>query len=293
MCDHWMPQIGLPLTVEQFHQLPRNAAYKYEYFGGQAWLNPRPRHFHGMLQLTALAEPSPVVAGEPVRIRGVREADFPSLEPVFAAAFQRMQPFGSLPDARRAEAAHQCLARTRTGRDGPWIEQASFLAFIEQAPAKAPEKGSNPLKSRGLTSLPEQPIGAILITLLPEGDPCDFDSYYWPGPPPPDCIERRLGRPHLTWIFVSPLHTQNGVATTLLAAAVHELRQLGFTELLSTFLLGNDSSMLWHWRAGFQLLPHPRSRRRKLNQNNAGNKDQKLPKKSGDRKPPTRRRKKD
>jgi hypothetical protein len=34
--------------------------------------------------------------------------------------------------------------------------------------------------------------------------------------------------------------------------------------LASTFLLGNESSMLWHWRNGFQLLQYPGSRRRPL-----------------------------
>ena len=28
MCDQWMPSIKLPLTPEQFHELPRNAAGK-------------------------------------------------------------------------------------------------------------------------------------------------------------------------------------------------------------------------------------------------------------------------
>jgi hypothetical protein len=37
---------------------------------------------------------------------------------------------------------------------------------------------------------------------------------------------------------------------------------MGFTHLASTFLLGNDSSMLWHWRNGFQLAGYPGSRRR-------------------------------
>ena len=37
---------------------------------------------------------------------------------------------------------------------------------------------------------------------------------------------------------------------------------LGFTELLSTFLEGNTRSMVWHWRMGFTLLQHPESYRR-------------------------------
>src|SRR5262249_27072583 len=147
--------------------------------------------------------------------------------------------------------------------------QASFLAFSDQEP---------------------QPIGAILITLLPAGDPCDLNSYYWPGPPPPNSINLRLGRPHLTWIFVAPLHTQHGVATTLLAAAAEELRQLGFTELLSTFLLGNDSSMLWHWRAGFQLLSHPGSKRRKSCHTGAESTKETTSRKTGQKKPAGKKR---
>jgi hypothetical protein len=42
------------------------------------------------------------------------------------------------------------------------------------------------------------------------------------------------------------------------------LRQLDYAELWSTFVVGNDSSMLWHWRSGFRLFPHPGSRRRLL-----------------------------
>ena len=63
-------------------------------------------------------------------------------------------------------------------------------------------------------------------------------------------------------MFVAPLSAGRGVGTALLHAAVRELLALGFTELASTFLLGNDSSMLWHWRAGFRLLTHSASRRK-------------------------------
>jgi hypothetical protein len=52
------------------------------------------------------------------------------------------------------------------------------------------------------------------------------------------------------------------VGTGLLHAAAAALARLGFTHLTTTFLLGNDSSMLWHWRNGFQLVGHPASRRR-------------------------------
>jgi GNAT superfamily N-acetyltransferase len=230
MCEHWMPLIRLPLTLEQFHQLPRHSAFKYEYFRDQAHLTPRPKHYHVLLEL------KPFAADEEVPLRHVRPEDFEPLGMVMAGVFSNIQPFGSLDKESRWEAVRESLNRTRTGGDGPWVEQASFVALER-----------------------ETVIGAILITLLPEGDPRDFESYHWREPPAADCVERRLGRPHLTWIFVSPWHAGRGVGTGLLAAAVRELRSMGFTHLLSTFLLGNDSSMLWHWRNGFELLPYPGS----------------------------------
>ena len=233
MCDDWMSTIRLALTPEQFERLPRNPAYRYELLDGEAFLSPRPLHYHALLDLRPMA-------GDPdVPLRPVRNGDWEELARLFAAAFYHIQPFGSLDEQTRLEAARRCLGRTRTGGDGPWIEQASFLAAGED----------------------DRPDGAILVTLLPDGDPCDWDSYYWSAPPPPDCVARRLGRPHLTWVFVTPLEAGQGVGTALLAAAVRALLGLGYAELASTFMVGNDSSMLWHWRNGFRLLTHPGSPR--------------------------------
>ena len=240
MCDEWMPRIQLPLTIEQFHQLPRNAAYKYEYLDGRAWLSPRPRHYHALLDL----QPLPVPAE--VHVRPVQEGDWDSLQRIFTGAFRSIQPFGSLDDDTRREAARKALERTRTGGDGPWIERASFVALAENTQGKPKEEVS-------------WPVGAVLITLLPEGDPTDLSSYYWDEPPPADCIARGLGRPHLTWIFVSPLLAGQGVGTALLASAVKALLAMGYRQLASTFMIGNDSSMLWHWRNGFRLLSYPGS----------------------------------
>src|SRR5437879_558965 len=120
MCDQWMPTIKLPLTPEQFRQLPRNPAYRYEYLDGYAHLTPHARHYHALLDLRPLAVP------EPVTLTPVRERDVPELEKLFAAAFRAIQPFGSLDEDTRLEAARQALRRTRQGGDGPWIEPASF-----------------------------------------------------------------------------------------------------------------------------------------------------------------------
>ncbi|HLN28610.1 MAG TPA: GNAT family N-acetyltransferase [Gemmataceae bacterium] len=233
MCDDWMPLITLPLTHEQFHQLPRNAAYRYEFLENQCFLSPRPKHYHALLDLRSV--PPSDHAGH---VRTLLEDDFAGLVRVFSNVFRTIQPYGSLDDVTRVQASHQALERTRSGGDGPLIASASFVA-----------------------SQDKELVGAILITLLPLGDPCDWDSYHWKEQPPADSITRRLGRPHLTWIFVSPITAGQGIGTSLLSAAARELQALGYTELLSTFMLGNDSSMLWHWRNGFRLLAHPGSHR--------------------------------
>jgi GNAT superfamily N-acetyltransferase len=95
------------------------------------------------------------------------------------------------------------------------------------------------------------------------GDPGDALSYGWLARPPADLWAAGGGQPHLTWIFVAPGHAGRGVGTALLAAAAAVLRRRGGAGLWSTFLAGNESSALWHWRTGFELLPHPLSRRQR------------------------------
>jgi GNAT superfamily N-acetyltransferase len=230
-----MSPLELRMEPDEFRRLPRNPAYRYTYFAGSAWLNPRPRYYHALLDLASL----PREPGRPtpaVRLRPFGPDDWEALAPVFASAFAEQVPFGLLDDQRRLAAARKSLTQTRTGGDGPWVEGASFVA-----------------EAAG-------PVGAVLVTLLPATDPTDWGSYHWDEPPPPDCVARRLGRPHLTWIFVTPKEAGRGVGSALLHAAAGALRALGYAELVSTFLLGNDSSMLWHWQAGFRLLTRPASR---------------------------------
>jgi GNAT superfamily N-acetyltransferase len=231
-----MPQLRLPLSEEQFRQLPRNAAYRYDHVQGVAWINPRPRYFHAQLDFDDFT----AEAASDVTVRRLEGRDWEPMAELFALAFRVQQPFAGQSDERRLLAARASLAQSKRGGDGPLIERASFVARGEDA---------------GL-------IGAMLVTLLPPGDPTDWDSYYWASPPPADCIETCFGVPHLTWVFVHPERAGRGVGTALLRAAVGELRRLGFTHILSTFISGNDSSMLWHWRVGFRLLSYPGSPRR-------------------------------
>src|SRR5262249_16426905 len=143
-------------------------------------------------------------------------------------------------DEGRREAAVYSLNQTRNGEDGPLIERACFVAEDEQA----------------------EPIGAIMVTLVPKEDPEGLTGLMWERPPPEGCIQRCEGWAHLTWVFVSPFSAGHGIGTALLAAAVRELLTLGYDGLLTTFLSGNVSSMLWHWRQGFRLLGYPGSFRR-------------------------------
>ena len=57
MCEEWMSPVKLDITIEQFHQLPRHPAFKYEYFGGHAYLTPRPKFYHALLELDQFQPP--------------------------------------------------------------------------------------------------------------------------------------------------------------------------------------------------------------------------------------------
>ena len=242
MLDRWFSTIKLPISWRQFHRLPQNPAYKYEYFSKAAWLSPRPKFQSARLELRHPGELLRVVdAQDPVSFRSLEERDWPRLSRLFAGSFHQVQPFASLSDRRRLEAARSCLKFTREGGDGPLIHRACHVALRQED---------------------HHLVGAVLVTLVPPVNLEDYWSLRWKSPPPQDCIEKRLGHAHLTWIFVGPWHAGYGVGTALLARASIGLIELGYTELITSFILGNTSSMLWHWRNGFQLLPSVSSRRR-------------------------------
>ncbi|MFN4261530.1 MAG: GNAT family N-acetyltransferase [Gemmataceae bacterium] len=237
MSEPSMPVVRLKIPIEQFHQLPQHPAYKYEYIDGKALLTPRPKFYHALLDLHALAA-TPAWEKEclEVTIQPLQPDKLFDLAPLFMGAFHRQLPFANLIDDQREAAARKALEKVAQGGDGPWIVPASFVAWEQ-----------------------EHEVGAILVTLLPHGDLSDWHGYHWRDTPPKDCIEKCLGRPHVTWIFVSPWLAGHGIGTALLHAAGNKLLEMGYSELASTFMAGNDSSMLWHWRNGFRLLPYPGS----------------------------------
>lgn len=245
MIDRWFSGIELPLTFEQFRKLPTNPAYKYEYFDEQAWLTPRPKSCHVLLKLEPREEFGPGDDRHPIVLRSLAAGDWDGLDVLFSSAFHRVQPFARLSETDRLEAARECLGFTREGGDGPLIGPACFVAV-----ARKDQDPSEVLR------------GAILVTLMPDRDPSASFDLCWKEPPPPDWRERRIGRPHLTWIFVGPWSTERGVGSAMLSAAINALLAMGYRELASTFLMGNDASALWHWRNGFQLAGRPYSWRK-------------------------------
>lgn len=235
MIERWFPHVAFPVSWETFHQLPRNPTYKYEYLGGEAHLSPRPKSYHCMLDLSPRDVPASVElqCAEQVTFRPLAGEDWEPFPRLFAAAFERLPPFGLIAREQRVEAARECLEKTRTGGDGPVVEPASFVAVDD-----------------------EGPCGALLVTLLHDGDLETYDDPGWKEKAPADALERRWGRPHLTWVFVAPPDARYGIGSALLSRAVNELHRMGYRELASTFLLGNESSALWHWKNGFRLLSY-------------------------------------
>ena len=234
--DRWFPRITIPMTWDRFRQLPKHPAYRYEYLDGAAKLTAQLRRYHALLAPIARNPALPNAAAE---IRPIDPADWDHLPELFADAFATTAPFSLLEPEQRRAAARDCLERTRGGEHGLLIEAASFVAAVNQ-----------------------QVCAAILITLLQAGDLEQFDDPRWGERPPPNALQVGWGRPHVTWVLSAPNAARSGLASALLDRAATALADLGYCELASTFLLGNEPSLLWHWKNGFRLLSYVGSPRR-------------------------------
>jgi GNAT superfamily N-acetyltransferase len=237
MSDQWMPSLKLKLARADFDRLPRHPAYKYELIDGVTHISPWPRYSHAQLRLSRFRAAGADVAKTTLRLATVEDAK--AMIPILLGAFARLQPFGSLGEEKARAAAEKSLQHTFAGGDGPLVGPASFVALDA-----------------------DKIVGAILITLLPGGEPADRDSYGWRESAPADLWDKGEGQPHLTWIFVQRFSQGIGVGTQLLQKAVRVLKKQGYKTLWTTFQQDNDSSTLWHWRNGFELLPNLMSKRR-------------------------------
>ena len=119
MIDRYFRTIELPITIEQFHELPTNPAYKYEYFDKTAWLTPRPKGYLAALDLRPTGPAEPVeVHREPVSVRPLRDDDWGDLPRLFAHAFHRTAPFAGLDDATGWRPPPRAWARPARGATG-------------------------------------------------------------------------------------------------------------------------------------------------------------------------------
>jgi GNAT superfamily N-acetyltransferase len=216
MLPDWFRSLELPIPFSEFARLPRHPAYKYEYFDNRAVLTPRPCYRRATLDLSAFASANSMLSecGAPDP-RSLKVGDWDLLPELLAAAFQRVPPFATLSDDLRLNAADDCVRRTRAGADGAVLDPACFVAMDRGKPTRLD--------------------GAIVITVIRDRD------------------SGGAGRPHLTWVLVHPWRFGRGLGTAMLASAATVLRGLGYRELASTFLVGNERSALWHWRNGFRL----------------------------------------
>ncbi|HEY6156895.1 MAG TPA: GNAT family N-acetyltransferase [Gemmatimonadales bacterium] len=223
MLGDWLRSLELPIAFSEFERLPRHPAYKYEYFDGRAVLTPRPRYARALLDLTAFSPPATAASLAGAHLRPMEPADWNRLPELLAAAFHNVAPLVTLEPTVRLTVARECVEHTRAGGDGALVDPACCVA----------------VETRGADCV----VGAIVITLITCRDQGVED----------------LQRAHLTWIMVHPWRFSQGLGGALLSSAVTVLRGLGYSDLASTFLVGNDRAVLWHWRRGFRLVPgaHP------------------------------------
>ena len=228
MLDDWIKPLKLRMSIDEFHRLPRRAGCKFEYFNDHAWITPRLRRRHAVLELRPMRSVLPSDSRD-IEFRLLDQLDWDRLALLFAGAFSDHPVLENLTDSSRREAAADCLNTTRSGGDGALVQEASFVA----------------------TASDGKLIGAILVTRV-ERREIEHPMLLKGSAEEGVSVETV---PHLTWVFVSPWQSRRGVATSLLAGTCHALLASNQTHLYSTFVEGNESSMLWHWRNGFDLLP--------------------------------------
>ena len=257
--EHW-PVIRFPASWETYERIPNHPGWKWEYFGGEVVATPRPKS-HYCVKSFGEGDPLDAVppdlrdaetdGGDPVSVRRLADDDWDALPALLVRAFCRTAPFAQMPEGRASEVAAECMANVRAGKWGPLIGPASLV--VEGVPS---------LRRFEDDAAPE-PLGVVLVTAYrPSGDDDPLFEWRPAQDPPADWLDASWGRPHLTWAFVDFWDARHGLGTRLLTDACRALRDLGYGELTSTFLMGNDRSAFWHWRNGFRLLTGPYSMRR-------------------------------
>ncbi len=132
----------IPMTIDEFHVMPRRLGWKHEYWDGCAHIAPS---HAGIATTTVVVQPRPVQA--PCVIRAVTEADMPGLERAYLTAFQDTIDYcdWALTDIQRA--ADNNLASFFAGMRGPPLPAAQIAIHGTDV------------------------VGAVLIVEKPNGQP--------------------------------------------------------------------------------------------------------------------------
>lgn len=232
MWEQWMPTLRLGMTREEFQQLPRNPSFTYDFVDGEVYIRPFPLIYHGCLDLQNYHSPKDLHIRNGISIQPLENAKILGLSNLFDECFKTVQPFAGMSERQRQEAVRYCLDRTQSGKDGLCLDDSCFCAKDQE----------------------QRIVAAIIITQLERIDELSILNAN-------KMNEQKNYEPHLTWIFVHPAYGRSGVGTALLRQSASVLGSQNYHRLYSSFLPGNLTSILWHWRNGFQLLSGPGSLR--------------------------------
>jgi len=228
---NWFLPIQIPLSWESFQKLPRHPAYRYEFRNEEVCLTGRPILKNCRIGTDTGTASSSLPHG--IELLPLTSWSSSELANLFQQAFQNSAPFASLSADDRVRATDEHFLNVLRGRSWPVDWRAS----------------------RGIRQPGSlDPVGASLVTRVPSADWSDFTDPAWQTQPPENAAESGWGLPHLTWLFIPPQAQRQGFATILLNHARTFLHTQGDQELYSTILVGDHSSLLWHWKQGFQLI---------------------------------------
>ncbi len=118
-----MPFRPIRMTFEEFERLPRPPGWKHEYFGGNAYIQPR--HSVAIVRLETAYRPVSVPEG--FQIRPATPEDAPRLVPAFFDAFRQSVDYWGYRQAAIRQSAADSIRTCFAGQRGAF-HPTSFLA---------------------------------------------------------------------------------------------------------------------------------------------------------------------
>ncbi len=223
------------MSFASYTRLPRHPAYKFEYWDGQLRITPR-WNSHAMFLRLSSPEEAVFPELEYASIRPLESSDWDVLPEVLAFAFANVPPLSVLSGRRRVWASRDWLWSTRDGAEGRLVEPACVVAVDRKDSTRV--------------------LGALIVTVMAGFTRSWYVRRRLAVPPPAPDLAEGGEQPQISWVFVHPADSGQGAGRALLATAARSLWISGYRELASATDCGNVTSMAWHWRNGFVLLPH-------------------------------------